>query len=58
MGLITSYSGLLAARWFLGVAEVRYVQSFPVVLVVYADFLSGGILPSCNVSLDIVVQEV
>lgn len=22
MGLITSYSGLLAARWFLGVAEV------------------------------------
>ena len=23
MGIVSSYSGLLAARWFLGVAEVR-----------------------------------
>jgi hypothetical protein len=48
MGVVTSYGGLLAARFFLGVTEVCVLRS---ILQCQAHFL-GWFLPRCNFSSD------
>jgi MFS family permease len=48
MGIVSSYSGLLAARWFLGVTEVCLLSNKSVTIIEADGYAQSGFFPAAT----------